>query len=80
MKTFEMTGSPENAGFSTKAVFVAAIEPYGFQHTTLTKSTNILVTDDPSSTTGKMAKAIKFGTEIMTYQEIKELFDLEGDC
>ena len=40
---------------------------------------NILVTNDPTSTTTKMSLAKELGVEIMTYEDLTELYDLEGD-
>lgn len=71
--TFEMTG--DSAPFrSTKKDFYLSIKHLGYEHTTLTKDTKLLVTNDVSSTTGKMAKAKKFGTIVKTYEQVlKEL-------
>lgn len=71
--TLEMTGSP--APFrATKGDFLMSIKKFGYEHTSLTKETKLLVTDDLTSTTGKMAKAKKFGTTVKTYEQLlKEL-------
>jgi hypothetical protein len=82
MKTIEMTGSPKSAGFKTKATFLEALSTYGYQQDKMKKRNNpvdILVTNDPDSTTSKMTLASDLGVEIMTYEELVELFDLEGD-
>jgi len=82
MKIIEMTGSPKSAGFKTKATFLEALAPFGYTHGKMTKKNNtvdILVTNEPDSTTNKMTLAKKIGVEIMTYEELVELFDLDGD-
>jgi hypothetical protein len=81
-KKIEFTGSPKSAGFKTKATFLAALEPYGYSKTKMTKKNNvvdILVTDDINSTSSKMELAKELGIEIMTYVDIIDAFDLEGD-
>ena len=69
--TFEMTGEPLPHR-RTKKDFYLSIKSFGYEHTTLTKDTKMLVTDDLASTTGKMAKAKKFGTTIKTYAQVLE--------
>jgi hypothetical protein len=81
-KFIEMTGSPKSAGFSTKEAFLSALSNYGYVHSKITKKNNkvsILVTDDIDSNTTKMQTAKELGIEIMTYLEIKEQFNLDGD-
>lgn len=81
-KVIELTGSPKGAGFKTKATFLDALEPFGYEQDKMRKKNNqvdILVTDDKDSTTKKMELAVELGVEIMTYQEIVEIFGLEGD-
>lgn len=73
VKTFEMTGSPKDFGFATKEEFVKAVEPYGYSPSSLTAKTTYLITDDLSSTTGKMAKAIKLGVKTLTYGQLIDL-------
>jgi NAD-dependent DNA ligase len=71
--TFEMTGEPKPFRL-TKKDFYLSIKHLGYEHTSLTKDTKMLVTDDMSSTTGKMTKAKKFGTVVKTYEQVlKEL-------
>lgn len=70
--TFEMTGSPKGFGISSKDEFCKMIP--NWEHTKLEKSTNYLITDDTTSTTGKMAKAKKLGTKVLTYSEAIELY------
>jgi hypothetical protein len=67
---YEMTGSPKPYGFKTKEDFVNLIKKHGYIHTGLDKSTTILITDDLTSSSSKMAKAQKLGIEIKTYEEI----------
>jgi len=81
-KVIEMTGSPKSAGFKTKATFLAALEDFGYEQAKMRKRGNtvdILVTDDMSSETNKMALARELGVEIMTYNDLVDAFDLEGD-
>jgi len=78
-KVIEMTGSPRTAGFKTKAVFLEMLAPYGFSQDTMRKRTNnvnILVTNDLDSVTNKMKLAKELGVEVMTYDMLAELFDL----
>lgn len=81
-KVIEMTGSPKSAGFSTKDIFLSELAPFGYEHGEMKKKNNtvdILVTNDLSSTTNKMALAKSLGVEIMTYEQLAEAFDLQGD-
>jgi len=81
-KVIEMTGSPKTSNFSTKAAFLAELAPYGYSHGKMSKKNNavdILVTDDLSSSTAKMQLAKSLGVEIMTYADLAESFDLQGD-
>lgn len=81
-KVIEMTGSPKSSGFKTKATFLAALADYGYTKGKMRKKDNkvdILVTDDMSSETNKMKTAKELGVEIMTYTDLVEAFDLEGD-
>lgn len=81
-KVIECTGSPKSAGFSTKEVFLDSLSEFGYTHGKMSKKNNvvdILVSNDLSSTTTKMSLAKELGVEIMTYQDLKDAFDLEGD-
>ena len=69
MKTFEMTGSPKPL-FETKEDFVNFMESMGFTHTGLNKETNLLITNELKSTSGKMKKAFKYSIEIKSYKQI----------
>jgi hypothetical protein len=82
MKKVELTGSPKDAGFKTKASLLDKLEDFGYSQSKMKKRGNdvdILLTDDPDSTTKKMELAKELGVEIMTYDEIADLFDLERD-
>lgn len=70
--TFEMTGSPKDAGYKTKDDFVNFVSTW--IHTKLKKDTTYLITDDKESKTSKMKTAEKNGTKILTYEEATELF------
>ena len=79
MKKFEMTGSPKTAGFSTKSIFAEKMSDFGWEQCKMTKRNNtcdILVTDDISKSSNKMELAKELGVEIMSYEEIVELFEL----
>lgn len=73
--TYEMTGKCEAFGYSSKGNFKYEVETINpkVKHTTLTSTTNYLVTDSLDSITGKMKKAMKNGTQILTYGEFIEL-------
>lgn len=71
MITFEMTGSPKPL-FENKQEFMEFMEKHGFVHTGMNKETNLLVTDDLGSISGKMKKAIKYGTETKSYEQVFE--------
>jgi hypothetical protein len=68
-KTFEATGSPAPT-FEVKKDFFDFMEKHGYEHTSLTKDTDLLVTDSLDSTSSKMAKAMKNGIEIKTYEQV----------
>ena len=82
MKKIECTGSPKNCGISTKEVFLTALAPFGYEHGKMTKKNNqvdVLACEDKSGNSKKLQLARELGVEIMTYQELKEAFELEGD-
>ena len=62
-----MTGSPEEFGYKTKAVFLQ--QHPELEETGSWKEIDILVTDDLESNSGKMQKARKLGIPIKTYGE-----------
>lgn len=71
--TFELTGSPKEFGFKTKDEFIKTVSAKGFVHTPLQKGTKYLITDDVSSSSSKMSKAIKLGIEIISYEQAKNM-------
>ena len=78
-KVIAMTGSPKPF-FKTKKDFIEQLSEFGFIEGKMKKKNNevdILVTNEPNSTTNKMKLADELGVEIMTYEEIAEAFDLE---
>jgi len=80
-KIIELTGSPKPY-FSTKAKFLEALAPFGYEHGKMKKKDNccqILCTDDISSQTAKMKLAKTLGVEIMTYADLTEAFDISED-
>lgn len=82
MKVIEMTGSPKSAGFKTKSTFLEKLKPFGFTQSKMKKKdnpVNILVTNDPNSQTSKMSLANELGVEIMTYEDLKDAYELEID-
>lgn len=66
--TFEMTGNPPGMSKSEFATRLKKIAPNSV-HTSLTKNTKILFTDDINSNSSKMAKARKYNVKIMSYEE-----------
>lgn len=77
--TFEMTGKPPKIGdLSYKDDYARYAKAHGYVHTALNKNTTLLVTDDVESNSGKMKKAKKYGTKIISYQDFyNELYNLE---
>lgn len=73
MISFEMTGSPENYGWKTKDIFELEVAEFGCERHSLSKKSDYLVTDDLSSTTGKMEKANNFGIKIVDYKQFYEI-------
>lgn len=72
--TFEMTGT--NIDGRSKGVYKNIIESTGKAiHTSLGKDTTYLVVDSLTSTSGKMKKAQKNGTLIVTYQEFENIIN-----
>lgn len=69
--TYEMTGSPKDFGFKTKSEFQKKIP--NWKHQKLDSKTTYLITDDLSSTSSKMNKAIKLGVQIITYSQAIEI-------
>jgi NAD-dependent DNA ligase len=74
---FEMTGSPKPL-FSDKKTFISEVEKHGYKYGKLNKDTDYLITDDLSSTTGKMAKIAKLNAKgadvkVLTYEQLIEL-------
>lgn len=69
--TFCLTGSPKPY-WATKAEFVEDMEKWGYDYTTLTKNTDMLIAADTELGTLKCQKAEKYGIPIYTY---KKAFD-----
>lgn len=69
--TFECSGSPKPY-FNTKQEFFDFMGEYGFKHTTLTKSTNMLIVADEDLGTLKCKKAEKYGIPVYTYRHAKK--------
>jgi DNA ligase (NAD+) len=72
--TFEMTGSPSDAGYKTKDELVTFLGTKGFAHTKL-KDAKLLLTDSHASSSSKMKDARKKGIKIMTYDELIATFN-----
>jgi NAD-dependent DNA ligase len=68
--TFEMTGSPTT--HKTKEEFLNAVKDFAV-HTKLNADTNYLVTNDTTKMGGKMDKATKLKTKIITYDDFLKL-------
>lgn len=82
-KFIEMTGKTTGAGFSTKEVFLSMLKTQeDYDHAKMSKKNNIvniLVTNDLDSETSKMKLAKSLGIEIMTYEQLAEMYDIQGD-
>ena len=74
MYTFEMTGSPKSMGWDTKEAFVHSLNDNFVKHTSLTKDTDYLITDNVDSKSGKAKKALKYGIPIISYEEFYQHF------
>lgn len=80
-KKFEMTGSPRPF-FSKKDVFVEKMAEFGWEQCKMTKRNNqcqILITDDVTKSSNKMTLANDLDVVIMSYEDVVDAFDLEGD-
>ena len=78
-KVIAMTGSPKPF-FKTKKEFLEQLSEFGYVEGKMKKKNNevdILVTNEPDSTTNKMTLAADLGVEIMTYEELADAFDLD---
>lgn len=53
------------------------INEMGAQVKGISKKVNILVTNDIKSTSGKMKKALKYGTEIISYEDLYEMLNID---
>ena len=73
--TYEMTGNPPSNIFKNKAEFVQKMsEKYpNSNHLSLTKTTNILFTDDLNGTSSKMNKARKYNIKIILYKDYEHI-------
>lgn len=67
--TFEMTGHPPARHWRYKEDFLQDMAKWGYQHTTLTKNTDLLVAESEDLNTNKCKKAKKYGVPIYTYEE-----------
>lgn len=66
--TYCMTGTPKPF-WGTKADFEADMEKWGYEYTTLTKNTDILIAADEDLGTLKCKKAEKYGIPIYSYKD-----------
>jgi hypothetical protein len=73
-KTYEMSGPPPKNLWATKAQFQIEMEKIGYTHTTLTKSTSMLICSAEDLGTLKWQKAQKYGIPIFTYEEAFKKF------
>jgi glutamate formiminotransferase len=67
--TFEMSGPPPKNLWKTKADFVADMNSWGYEHTTLNKNTDMLIVADEELGTLKCQKAEKYGIPVYTYNQ-----------
>ena len=72
-KTIAVTGKVE--AFKSRKEIEELVEANGGKLGGVSKSTAFLVTDDVTSKSSKMKKAIELGTKIITSYELKELLD-----
>ena len=80
---YEMTGSPRESGYSTKAELIKHLENFGYikddmsgegYGTSQDEVCELLLTDSYDSKSSKMYKAQKLGIKILTYEDLlKEL-------
>ena len=80
---YEMTGSPRESGYSTKAELIKHLENFGYikddmsgegYGTSPDEVCELLLTDSYDSKSSKMYKAQKLGIKILTYEDLlKEL-------
>lgn len=69
---FEMTGTPPTIdGMKQKADYKSLLEDAGWTHGSIAKA-DVLITNSPESTTGKMAKAKAKGIKVLTYEQAVE--------
>ncbi len=68
--TYELTGNPPNNMTKQQFIQIMSQKFPGSQHTSLTKSTKLLITNDVSGNSGKMNKARKYNIEIKSYMDI----------
>jgi stalled ribosome alternative rescue factor ArfA len=77
-KVVELTGSPKPY-FATKELLLEQLADFGYSHGKMSKKDNkvdILLTDDLNKSSSKMLLAKSLGVEIMSYEDITELFGL----
>lgn len=67
--TYCMTGPPPKPFWGTKADFEGDMEKWGYEYTTLTKNTDILIAADEDLGTLKCKKAEKYGIPIYSYKD-----------
>jgi hypothetical protein len=80
---YEITGSPKEAGFKTKAELIEHLAGHGYIKDDLSgegygqvpdRVCDLLLTNSYDSTSSKMTKAQKLGIRILTFQDLlKEL-------
>ena len=80
---YEMTGSPRESGYGTKAELIKHLENFGYikddmsgegYGTSPDEVCELLLTDSYDSKSSKMYKAQKLGIKILTYEDLlKEL-------
>jgi hypothetical protein len=73
-RTYEMSGPPPKNLWGTKAQFEMEMEKIGYTHTTLTKSTSMLICSKEELGTLKWQKAQRYGIPIFTYEEAYRRF------
>ena len=67
--TYELTGPPPASLWQHKADFQRDMVNWGYEHTTLTKNTDMLIAAKEELGTLKCKKAEKYGIPIYTYED-----------
>jgi hypothetical protein len=67
--TYEMSGPPPRHLWRYKADFTDDMSSWGYEHTSLTKKTDMLMVEDENLETAKTKKAKKYNIPIHSYKD-----------